>query len=355
MKDKLVIVLAVCFTMLAVAYGDVKYAVTDLGALPDANSMVSLAYGINNTGQVVGVSYGFYGPPRDAFIWGNGEITKLASFGGDVTWAYGINDLGHVVGHEDLVGAILWQNGTPTPLGNLPGASDSIAYAINSSGQAVGSSYRAGGGTTPILWQDGQIVDLIPGQLMAYAEAHDINESGQIVGAAGLDTVGIAQAFLWEDGNVIDLGTLPGLPPNHDHEARAINDLGQVVGHAGDHGFIWQDGEMSPLGTIPGGIGTIPYDINNAGQVVGADPIHSAILWENGVIVDLHNLIPSNSGWELVRATSINDLGCIVGYGYNPSGDERGFLLTPIPEPATLTLLAFGLVALIRSENRSPK
>ena len=352
MRINLVLVLTVCLIISATVHGDVKYAVTDLGALPDPNSMVSLAYGINNSEQVVGVSYSLYGPPRDAFIWGNGEITKLASFGGNATWGYGINDLGHVVGHEGSAGAVLWQNGTPTPLGNLPGASDSVGYAINGSGQVVGSSYQVGGGTTPVLWQGGQIIELIPGQLMAYAEAHDINESGQIVGVAGLDTI-VGQAFLWEDGNVINLGSLPGLPPNQDHRARAINDLGQVVGDASYHGFIWQDGAMSPLGTIPGGIGTIPYDINNAGQVVGADPIHSAVLWENGAIVDLQDLIPGNSGWELVRATGINDSGYIVGYGYNPSGDERAFLLTPIPEPATLIVFLLGGMGLIRRRGQN--
>ena len=44
-------------------------------------------------------------------------------------------------------------------------------------------------------------------------------------------------------------------------------------------------------------------------------PFRHAFLWENGAMIDLNSLIPSNSSLELVAAENINDRGEIVGVG----------------------------------------
>jgi probable HAF family extracellular repeat protein len=48
---------------------------------------------------------------------------------------------------------------------------------------------------------------------------------------------------------------------------------------------------------------------------------------------DLNDMIAPGSGWELVRAFAINDAGQITGHGIF-QGQERAFLLTPVPEPS---------------------
>jgi uncharacterized membrane protein len=129
-------------------------------------------------------------------------------------------------------------------------------------------------------------------------------------------------------------------------EATGINDLAQVVGTEDGAGFLWDDGEITYLTGLP-----FPRAINNAGQVVGrggGGGVDIARIWEDGVATDLIDLIPPDSGWnELEWAMDINDAGQIVGWGLLDDGDRRGFMLTPIPEPATLGLLVMGTLSLI--------
>lgn len=57
----------------------------------------------------------------------------------------------------------------------------------------------------------------------------------------------------------------------------------------------------------------------------------SAFVYDNngpGYPVDLNNLIPTDSGWKLVRAAGINGSGQIAGSG-DINGQHHAFLLTP--------------------------
>ncbi len=98
----------------------------------------SWAKGINNAGQVVGVSgglkYGVQIPVESdggghATIWNGTTPTDLGTLlGGHTSRATGINDSGQVVGYSDYDGspfsthATIWNGTTPTDLGTLGGA-----------------------------------------------------------------------------------------------------------------------------------------------------------------------------------------------------------------------------------------
>ena len=84
---------------------------------------------------------------------------------------------------------------------------------------------------------------------------------------------------------------------------------------------------------LPGGRYSVGQGINQSGQVTGYANTSSgdyvAILYSNGTMQDLNNLIPANSGWVLQSGQSINDSGQITGYGLI-NGAQHAFLLNPV-------------------------
>src|SRR5256885_10117452 len=91
--------------------------VRNLGALP--GNVYSIAFGINNHGQVVGLS------DSHAFLWQNDTMTDLGGGG-----ANGINNLGQAArGSGTRAG--LWENGGGTDQGTLPGGEYSGPDAVS--------------------------------------------------------------------------------------------------------------------------------------------------------------------------------------------------------------------------------
>ena len=169
-----------------------------------------------------------------------------------------------------------------------------------------------------------------------YSHAYGLNNAGVVVGKADTPVFGQTHAFAWSDGQMNDLGTLGGA----NSLAYRINDRGQAVGSSETgtggtrHAFLTTDGQMRDLGTLPGFDDSVAYDVNGAGEAVGAAapapdaPGQRALLWRGGQTVDLTRLLPPASGWTLDEARAINDRGQIAGLGHF-HGQPRAFLLTP--------------------------
>lgn len=130
-----------------------------------------------------------------------------------------------------------------------------------------------------------------------------INNMGHVIGS----TTASDHAFLWEDGQVTDLGTLG----SYWSTARNLNDNDQVVGTSADvngnnHAFLWQNGSMSAIANN----GSEGYDINNFGQVVGHYYDRpGAFLWENGTETIISSFINLS---YVANTTVINNNGQVL-------------------------------------------
>jgi len=75
------------------------------------------------------------------------------------------------------------------------------------------------------------------------------------------------------------------------------------------------------------------YGLNENGQMVGgmfnsADENRAFIFDTDNGVVDLNDRIGAGTGWQLLTAIDINDMGQITGIG-ELNGEKRAFLLTP--------------------------
>ena len=160
------------------------------------------AFGVNNSGVTAGSlrdgnALSTLAPP-EARVWdaAGSAIPITNAFGGNASMAYGINDVGEVVGFaqhgKGAHVAFRWtESGGMKDLGSL-GHFDgfnfySNARDINFWGDIVGFATWSDGRHHAVLWEDGQITDLNdlmpPGTDFAYlANARSINNKGCIAG-----------------------------------------------------------------------------------------------------------------------------------------------------------------------------
>jgi probable HAF family extracellular repeat protein len=227
----------------------------------------------------------------------------------------------------------------------------------NARGQIVGLSYTSDTpdpanngfpGFDPFLWQNGHMIDLgtLGGTLGA---ANWINDAGEVVGQSNLAGDQNTHPFLWTHGKMIDLGT----PGGSNGFASYINQRGDVVGgaQASDqnfHGFLWHNGKMIDLSPAGGAAQAFGNAVNNRGEVVGNEDDSNfnqiiASLWTAGHGYDLNTLV-APSDFQMISADYIDGRGDIVGHGVFTSGPNNGnarmFLLlrnpsVPLPQTPT--------------------
>jgi uncharacterized membrane protein len=263
--------------------------------------------GVNNSDQIVGIiqSYLIDNSPRAYFldpVFGYPNYTKIDMERGG---ANSINNSGKVVGYkysssrpsdpfapveEDWEAVIFDTTGSRAHvyLGSLPGRDESEAAAINNSDKIVGCAFNYIEGSGSVYPHDEDIVAVL------------FDETG--------------------DGKNVSLGGLTGFDNS---KALAINDSGQIVG------FCFNGESRSPVSMT------------------------AALFLADGPNIDLNSvLLNPIQGWTLDYAAAVNNDGWIVGSMFDESHQYRSFLLKPVPEPATLSFLLVGALAILKRRKK---
>jgi probable HAF family extracellular repeat protein len=332
----------------------------------------SSAEGINNNGDIVGIAYFADDEYHHATLWSGGVAYDLGTLGGS-SQANTINDAGVIVGNSYILtspggrhAALFSSSAPPVDIHpDIPYAIESGIRDINNSGKMGGQVYSSlYNDQLPVRWNDPETYELLDAGPLGMGYVNGINNLGQMTGAIAVDMTlpgsdywqyGYQAAFWDADGTLTHLGVFDGWIST----TGGLNDLGQVLVNVFDDtsynswALVWEDGEVVQTLDGLGGGRTEANAINNNGLIVGqsqtADGTWHAVLWQDGEIIDLNDLV---SGTDLVL-TSVNDIneqGQMVGYAVRDDGTHVAFALspnlTPTPVPASVLLFGSGLAGL---------
>ena len=363
-----------------------------VSSLPTLGGTSNAGNSINNQTWVAGYSRLTGNQSRHAALWRNGSLSDLGTLGGpnsSVTWNVK-NTQGIIVGISQTadpeplgeawssaafytgpftVGFInlgfVWENNQMRGLPNFQGGHNGFATGANNLGEAVGWAENDVHDVTcvspqvlqflPAKWTLGppdviQDLPLIPGDTSGAATA--INDNGQIVGISGICDQAVGRhtakhAVLWENGTVTDI--YPDAAAPWWNTPTAINELGDIVGFAGDpafvegdvlHAFMWsrEDGirPLKPLkGRTPKHVDSEAYDINERGQIVGTSCDANfvdcrAVIWEHGAYPTDLNDLKGSFPIRLETAKGINDNGEITGRAIDANSVRTPYLAVPV-------------------------
>lgn len=250
----------------------------------------------------------------------------------------------------EVRGYLRTADGQYVVLPTAPTGNWSEALGVSDSTVVLGmwANVISGPSPVPCRWDGGTLTDL-SGLLGApEGRAYEMNSRGQITGWTGTSPLNDARAFIL-DGDQATI--LPPIPDGFTSEGRAIDDRGNLAGlgrvNTGTlpaqawRAMAYIDGIMVNLGTLPGQVNSIASDINHDQVVVGSTdtPTSRAFVWQDSVMRDLNDLIPSSALHVIKIAYAISDDGVIAARGTlgSPAGPVRGFILTPVyPSPADL-------------------
>jgi probable HAF family extracellular repeat protein len=213
--------------------------------------------------------------------------------------------------------------------------------AVNDSGEVVGGGYPPNPNHA-FLWVKGkapQDLGTLPGNPPGgqYSSAVGINHNGEITGVSGLPTNGYPQPYFKPSPSqpMENIGLVPNYGNSHAiyGNAYAINNLGDIVGsnvwsYGDEVGFFWSKATgIKQLYNSRGGRNARATSINDVGQIVGQCDVPgstSGTFVQRACLWAAHTSIPQSIGTLphenlASTATAINHSGEVVGNSSNAS------------------------------------
>jgi probable HAF family extracellular repeat protein len=280
------------------------------------------------------------------------------SFG---TVAYGINDAGQVTGwftdSSNVVHAFVYDAGAWTTIDNNPlngGGGETQGFGINNAGRIVGAIFDPLGHNALYDGTSWTVLPNHPDDTHNNTTYTGIDNSGLLSGIYESSTG--FQSFTYDGSTFTTLNnpyTSVSLTV-----ANGLNNTGEVAGYyfgglptppfgnfISQHGFIF-DGATFTGFDAPGAGRTQAWDINDAGVVVGTSFDLNSPQQQHWFLYDGTTFSNIDLPYDpaLVLITGINDAGQLVGR-YADANGQHGFIATPasVPEPPTLLMLAMAL------------
>ena len=262
-------------------------AATTFAQIDFPGSVLTIAAGINSSGEIVGRYADATG--HHGFLLSGGIFTSLNIPGAQMTRPVGINDQGDIVGHYNLLGqnkdhGFLLRDGVYTAI-DVPGAEETVAGSINSHGDIAGYYRDANKKWHGFVLKDGQFTTIdYPGA--KYTQVWRMNDSGQVAGRyIGRD--GNFHLYRLTNGQFESFdfpGAVETAPAAYSHLG-GFNNHGDIVSayasgtpyenldnsntYGNVHGLLYSAGTFASVDSL-GALQTIAIGINDVGQIVGA-------------------------------------------------------------------------------------
>ncbi len=343
MKAKWFVCVAVLVVSTGMAYGKTP-SFQGLGDLP-GGSFYRYACAVSADG-LTAVGRSTSGLGHEPFYWKEqAGMAGLGAIPNKTSYAFGTSADGSVVVGRIGDGAFRWTEQT-----GMVSLGYGAAWGVSRDGSVAVGHVDGVSGREAFLWtESGGMTTL------GLGIANDVSTDGDVVvGTSG------NEAFRWTNvTGMVGLGHLPGGGVNS--KAFDVSADGSVVigfsdSTSGLEVFRWT--QSTGMVSLAEGVWGKAYGTSADGSVVvgRADlgtGVEAFVCDDTNGMRSLRSLLVDDYGldltsWILYDAQSISDDGLtIVGYGYNPLGDTEAWIAV-IPEPATLSLLVLGGLALIR-------
>jgi len=325
------------------------------------------AYGTGSNGtQQVG--WGAASGSHHALLWTGTPQSYVDLNPSGFTWSHatgasGTQQVGHGYSATDDKNALLW-TGTAASCINLnPSAYvASEAYGTNGT-QQVGFGAWRGAGPGPsgynyhaMLWNGSasSYVDLNPPDF-AESCATGISGTQQVGYGKGYSTNSGYHALVWNGtpNSYVDINP-HGFDVSYAYGTSGTQQVGYGVTPSTVYALLWTGTAASCINLNPPGFrASQAFATNGIQQVglgMGPDTSNNlALLWEGTAdsYVDLEQFLPPGLRNSDSEAAAIDSYGNIVGWAHG-----HAILWVPVPEPATLSLLALGGLAAIRRRRK---